>query len=85
MLNLLDADSGRKGEGMENEAHVYPPHKVSLAIKVPTGLALEAKRLCGEFDLNVTQSVIAVLKMGLKNLETRLASEGVDDVNERKG
>ena len=70
---------------MKSDVFVYPGDKATLALKVPTDLALEAKRLCGEFDLNVTQSVIAVLKMGLKNLETRKASEGVDDVNERKG
>jgi hypothetical protein len=39
----------------------------TLHLKVPKELALEAKALHEDIDLNVTQSVIVCLKLGIKN------------------
>jgi hypothetical protein len=39
----------------------------TLTLKVPKELALEAQKLHEDIDLNVTQSVIVCLKLGIKN------------------
>jgi hypothetical protein len=39
----------------------------TLHLKVPKELALEAKALHEDIDLNVTQSVVVCLKLGIQN------------------
>ncbi len=39
----------------------------TLSLKVPTELALEAKDMFSDIELNMTQSVIAAIKLGIKS------------------
>ena len=48
----------------------------SLKVKLPVDLALEAQDLFSDIDLNVTQSVIATLKLGIKSRRNAESVQG---------
>lgn len=47
----------------------------TLRLKVPKQLALEAQALHEDIDLNVTQSVIVCLKLGIKNRRASIGGQ----------
>ncbi len=50
----------------------------TLSLKVPTELALKAKDMFSDIELNMTQSVIAAIKLGLKS-RTAIVRQGDQD------